>query len=489
VKLFGDARAISRTPFSLCGSTQQASSYDTSGNPTKQIAHDGSVTFFTYDARGRETERASFPSSFNTATTRPALASATKVISTKWHATFNLPTQVAEPNKTTANNYNSKGMLTGTSWTATTDATGAAKFSAVKTGETFANGWAFNANNLITSIVTKETAAGATVATETSRWTLAYSALGDLTKITNAAVTPNAVATVTSYSPTGQPLTGKTSDGTTFTYTYRADRKVATLSLSYGYQTTYSYNIKGQLTEARANDGGLVTIDYDSAGKPTRYVANGEVVFDNAVTTAQRAGPSLQSALIAGVGAQAAGTVTQPRPMPLPEIDWGRIGTGVRELVVSCPRAVGVGLSLVLFSSEVGTCSTVDSRQKQECKKDPCANELPTSEAARREALRRMGMPVGTSVPVASNFAVPGYEQYVYWQPPIATRDGPSTFPNGRFVVLSHHQPDQDHPCPHWHAGTAKMDVLDSTLLDHVRKSASGMWQYRPSATVAHQKE
>ena len=100
-------------PCPACGSTFQATTYNAAGQPIKQIAHDGSVAFTAYDAKGRETERASFPASFNTATTRPALASASKVVSTKWHATFNLPTQVAEPNKTTANTYNSKGMLTG----------------------------------------------------------------------------------------------------------------------------------------------------------------------------------------------------------------------------------------------------------------------------------------------------------------------------------------------------------------------------------------
>ncbi len=348
----------------------------------------------------------------------------------------------------------------------------------MKTGETFATGWGFSANNLITSIVTKETPPGATAATETSRWTLAYSALGDLTKITNAAVTPNAVATVTTYSPTGQPLTGKASDGKTFTYTYRADRKVATLALSDGYMTTYSYNTRGQLTEARANDGGLVTIDYDSAGKPTRYVANGETVFDNSATVALRAGSAQQSALFAGVSAQAAGAATLPRPMPLPEIDWGGFGSRVGDLARGCSRVVGVGLSLLLFSSEVGTCSTVDSQEKQECKKDPCANELPTSDAARREAMRRFGLPVSSSIPVASTLAVAGYEQYVYW---VASK--------GRFVVLSHHPADKDHKCPHWHAGYARMEPKGSTQLQDIRKFDNGAWRYDPDVLVAHRNQ
>ncbi len=96
-------------PCSLCGTTQQSSSYNTAGQPIKQIAHDGSVSFIAYDAKGRETERAVFPASYSSAATRPALAAASRVVSTKWHATFNLPTQIAEPNKTTANTYTAKG--------------------------------------------------------------------------------------------------------------------------------------------------------------------------------------------------------------------------------------------------------------------------------------------------------------------------------------------------------------------------------------------
>ena len=72
------------------------------------------MTFYKYDAKGRETERANYLSSYQSSHDPPGAESvATKVISTKWHATYNLPTQLAEPNKTTANTYNSKGMLTG----------------------------------------------------------------------------------------------------------------------------------------------------------------------------------------------------------------------------------------------------------------------------------------------------------------------------------------------------------------------------------------
>jgi YD repeat-containing protein len=193
-------------PCSLCGSTQQASTYDANGNPTKQIAHDGSVTFLAYDAKGRETERATFPSSYQSATTRPALGAATKVISTKWHATFNLPTQVAEPNKTTANTYNAKGLLTGQSWTATTDATGAAKFSAVKTGSTYATGWSYSASNLATTVVERETTFGSTTAVETGRTTFTYNAAtGDVIR----AKADDQIFDLTRYDAAGVPASIK----------------------------------------------------------------------------------------------------------------------------------------------------------------------------------------------------------------------------------------------------------------------------------------
>jgi YD repeat-containing protein len=97
-----DATTVT-APCPLWGNTQASSTYNANGNPTKQVAHGGTVTFTAYDAKGRETERDTFAASYDRAATRPALANATQVVCTTWHATFNLPTQVAEPNKTTAN--------------------------------------------------------------------------------------------------------------------------------------------------------------------------------------------------------------------------------------------------------------------------------------------------------------------------------------------------------------------------------------------------
>jgi YD repeat-containing protein len=249
-------------PCPLCGSTQQANTYDADGQPTKLIAHDGSVTFIAYDANGRETERATFPSNYQTVTTRPALAAASKVVSTQWHATFKLPTQIAEPDKTTANTYDSKGNLGSQSWTATTDGTGAAGFAAVKMGSTYKTEWSYNANSLATTTVTKETAAGATTAVETGRWTAAYSAVGDLTQIVDVKG-GNRKATMTKYDVHGRMLNGTTDLGTAIALKYTLRGAIASMDRG-GKSLAFTYNAVGNVVKVRTPDGQTIDYIYDA---------------------------------------------------------------------------------------------------------------------------------------------------------------------------------------------------------------------------------
>jgi YD repeat-containing protein len=137
-------------PCSLCGNTQAQTTYDTTGRVFKAVAHDDTPTFYEYDdASGRETERATFPASFKNDSTRPPLDQATKVVSTRWHPTWNLPTKVAEPNKITDYGYDDNGNLKSESWSATKDDTGAMAFDAVKTGSLFEEIYEHNTNNLL----------------------------------------------------------------------------------------------------------------------------------------------------------------------------------------------------------------------------------------------------------------------------------------------------------------------------------------------------
>lgn len=260
-------------PCPLCGNTRQASSYDAAGRLVKAIDHDGTVTFYAYNAKGNETERASFPASYSGATTRPALSAATKVVSAKWHGSFNLPTQVAEPGRITATTYNSKGMTTGESWTATTDSTGRNKFSAAKTGSTYATGWAYNASSLATSIVTRETPAGATTATEMGRWTLAYNALGAVTSVTDV-TRGNLVGRATQYDVHGHMLAGTTDAGVALGFSYAPRGFYATKAVG-GQTVTFAQNPIGLTTEVRTPDNQVLGYVYDTAHRLTDVTLNG----------------------------------------------------------------------------------------------------------------------------------------------------------------------------------------------------------------------
>jgi YD repeat-containing protein len=225
-------------PCPLCGSTQQSTVYGegsaanggagASGQPIKTVAHDGTVSFTTYDAKGRETEKATFPASFAASATKPALASATAVISTQWHATHNLPTKRAEPNRITAYTYATAnastglgaGNLTGQSETQTTDATGAAKFAAVQAAGTpvKSTGWSYSStSSLPVTVVERETPFGSTTAVEKGRWIYTYGSLGSVKTITDKTL---AVGTINSFDSAGRVLSGIDSNGFAVQLTY-----------------------------------------------------------------------------------------------------------------------------------------------------------------------------------------------------------------------------------------------------------------------------
>lgn len=99
----------------------------------------------------------------------------------------------------------------------------------------------------------------------------------------------------------------------------------------------------------------------------------------------------------------------------------------------------------------VGRC------EKEE--QDPCS-QFPTRKAAQNQALIAAGIPVGTK-PIARR-GIQGWEQYLYARPV------------GAPLVVSHHPRDADHPCPHWHTGTAKLDDEGN-----VQRFSNGAWRYR----------
>jgi YD repeat-containing protein len=257
-------------PCALCGSTQQASSYNAAGRLTRTVGHDGKVTFYAYDAKGRETERALFGSAYASATTRPALNLAESVTSTKWHATFYLPTQIAEPGKFTANTYNAKGMLTGTSWTATTDATGAAKFAAAKTGDTRSLGWSYNALSLNTTQIERINAS------EIARWTYAYNAQGAPIRLTDKEGRFTRVTAVDSH---GRPTAGVANNNEAMYSTqYDLRGRMSRHNIGADY-LTWRYRPTGKLLEVTASTGLRAEMLYTDLGELGQLTANGQVLL------------------------------------------------------------------------------------------------------------------------------------------------------------------------------------------------------------------
>jgi YD repeat-containing protein len=102
---------------SRTGRSAAATTYDARGNVASNADFNGNRTCYSYDqARNLETVRVegfatgiSCPA--NLATYTPTSGTRQRKITTQWHATFRLPTQIDEPGKRTTFTYDSSGNL------------------------------------------------------------------------------------------------------------------------------------------------------------------------------------------------------------------------------------------------------------------------------------------------------------------------------------------------------------------------------------------
>jgi len=95
--------------------------------------------------------------------------------------------------------------------------------------------------------------------------------------------------------------------------------------------------------------------------------------------------------------------------------------------------------------------------------------EVITSRAARREAMRKSGIP--TSQQPVSQMKTAGGRQYEYGMP--------KSGGGNRDVVVTQHQADEVHPRPHWESGTAK---------DRLQNDPLGRRSYFGGKGTPHQK-
>jgi YD repeat-containing protein len=250
----------------------------------------------------------------------------------------------AEPNKTTANTYSSKGLLTGASWTATTDATGAAKFTAVKTGSTYATGYGYNESSLLTSLVEKIDT------TTVAQMNYTVNAAGNATKATN-------------------PITGKSTTSATYDAHGRLVREVdpyGTITVSYSPRgfvleekdetatTSVKHNAIGLVTEVNTGTGLIYRWTYNSAHTLIGVSLNDVSLV--ALGSPARGRKSLFDFFISTAHAQTAGL---PLPGGVPGLRGpGWIGAGM--------IAWEVGKRLRESSQQ----SSQNEEKKPEC--DPC---------------------------------------------------------------------------------------------------------------------
>ena len=249
-----------------CGAAAQTP--DANGNLASRTDWNGNRTDYTYDqARNLETARTEGLIAGGGTTPQ------TRTISTQWHATFRLPTGVAEPLRITTNVYDpdgtqcgARGALCAKTVQATTDADGSQAFGATPSGAPRTWSYTYNANG---SVLTMN---GPRIdVADTTAYTYYPNDDADLGRRGNVATISNALGhltEITDYNAHGQPLTIVDPNGLVTTLAYDARQRLT--SRTVGSETTsYDYDGVGQLTKVTLPDGSFLSYTYDAAHRLT----------------------------------------------------------------------------------------------------------------------------------------------------------------------------------------------------------------------------
>ncbi len=234
-------------PCPSCGGANAASTtYDLNGFIDSRTDFNGNVTKYQYDARGLESSRTE---AYNTSLAR--------TITTQWHPTFRLPTQIDEPGKRTLLVYNSVGDLIQQSITDT------------PTNATRLSTYTITYSSTVPGAFAKVVVDGPRTDV-VDQTTYDYNAEGNISAITNAL---GHITQITAYDNNHRPLTIIDPNGliTTLTYTPRghlATRRVGTTATT-GELTTYAYDDAEQLKKITLPNGAFLAYTYDAAHRLT----------------------------------------------------------------------------------------------------------------------------------------------------------------------------------------------------------------------------
>ena len=245
LKRFG---GVNQPAASGSGTVTSSIDYDANANVSSVINLNGVKTTYAYDlTRNLETSRV-----------EAAGTTAARTITTAWHTTLPLPTQIAEPKRLTTYSYDDHGNLLTLTVQASTDATGSAGLNATLTG--LPRVWAFTYNQFGQMLTAKGPRTDVNDLT-----TYTYDDQGNLTSITNGA---GHVTMLSHYDANGR--VGRITDPnglvTDLTYTPRGWLASRTVG---GQNTSYTYDGVGQLTEVVLPDNSSITYTYDGAHRLT----------------------------------------------------------------------------------------------------------------------------------------------------------------------------------------------------------------------------
>ena len=237
------ARAMSVSSRSTtCPATEKSKSYDANGNASSVTDFNDIETQRTYDlTRNLETSRTE---AYGTPRAR--------TITTQWHSTFRLPTQIDEPGKRTTFTYDSSGnLLTKT---------------VLDTGTSESRTWTYTYNSFGQVLTANGPRTDVSDVTTYTYYTCTTGyQCGQVQTITNSL---GHVTTYNTYNAHGQPLTITDPNGVVTTLTYDARQRLTSRTVG-SEQTTFDYWPTGLIKKATLPDGSFLEYTYDGAHRLT----------------------------------------------------------------------------------------------------------------------------------------------------------------------------------------------------------------------------
>lgn len=226
-----------------CPVNAKSMTYDVNGNVSISKDFKNVETRYTNDlTRNLETSR-----------TEAYGTSKARTITTTWHSTFRLPTQIDEPGKRTTFTHDSNGnVLTKTVLDTSTSASRTWTYTYNSIGQVLTA----NGPRTDVSDVTTYTYYTCTTGYE----------CGQLHTATNAL---SHVTTYNTYNAHGQPLTITDPNGVVTTLTYDTRQRLTSRTVG-SEQTTFDYWPTGLLKKATLPDGSFIEYTYDAAHRLTR---------------------------------------------------------------------------------------------------------------------------------------------------------------------------------------------------------------------------